>query len=63
MAGGLRDPSSGLRVRGDVERRGRGWPPKCGDFLTGGLFRDRHVWPGRSCVSGKKEQHVPGRGG
>ena len=44
MAGGLREPSSGMGVMGDVERGGRVCRPRCGDFLTGGLFRDRHVW-------------------
>ena len=43
MAGGLREPSSELGVMGDVGG-GRGCHPRCGDFLTGGLFRDRHVW-------------------
>lgn len=62
MAGGLRSPVRGLGVMGDVAGGG-GCRPRCGDFLTGGLFRDRYVWLGRSCVSGKKEQHVPGRGG
>ena len=67
-----RVPRDGWRAQGAQFRaggeggcrgRGSGWPPRCGDFLTGGLFRDRHAWPRRSCVSGKKEQHVPGRGG
>ena len=30
---------------GGCRRRGSGWPPRCGDFLIGGLFRDRHAWP------------------
>lgn len=43
MAGGLREPSSGLGVTGDVAG-GRGCHPRYDDFLTGGLFRDRYVW-------------------